>query len=504
MGRINTNVQSLIAQNVLAHNQANLATSLQRLSTGLRINSGKDDPAGLVVANNLGAQIAGQNAAISNANRADQIVNIASGGLTQVTGLLTQLQGLVTQSASSAGISDTERQSNQAQVDSILQTIDRIANSTSFQGVQLLNGNLGFRTSNVNAGVAAFQINAAKFSGAYQNVNVLVTGSAQKGGAFLSFGANAITTTTGSQFTIEVGGVSGTRQLTFSSGTTLANIANAINSFTSLTGTAATVSGTGIRLSATSFGSANFASIKVINAAGVTSSGQQGVYALNTTNANAASTTRLSTFANLTNTLSESGKDLGATINGVAATTNGKTASINTDFLSLQLTLSDSQSQTIGSVGANALTITGGGATFNVGANVNIGGKVSIGIGSVATSSLGSSVDGYLSSLASGQANNLSGGNVNQAQQIITDAISQVSALAGRLGAFQANTVEATVQNLNVAVENTTAAQSTIQDTNFASETANLTRNQILVSAATSIMGVANSSPQSVLQLLQG
>ncbi|MFN9971875.1 MAG: flagellin hook IN motif-containing protein, partial [Phycisphaerae bacterium] len=469
MGRINTNVQSLIAQRVLGQNQQSLTSSLERLSTGLRINSGKDDPAGVIASNSLGAEIVGKNTAISNANRADQVVNIAAGGLSEVSGLLTQLQGMVTSSASTSGISDSEKQANQLQIDSILQTIDRVASSTSFQGIKLLNGNFDFKTSNVNAGVSDYKINAAKFNGT-QNVNVLITGSAQQGGMFMSFGAAAIDTAAGSQFTIEVGGSKGSRQLTFSSSTSLTNIAAAINSFTSITGVSAKTSGTGIRLDATEFGTSNFTSLRVVNAGGITGAAQIGVYDLNSTNAQASQTTRRLAFSAATNTITNKGKDLQATINGVAATTNGTTARINTDFLDVEVTLSNSQSQTLGSVGTNAMTITGGGASFQLGGNVDIAGKVSIGIQSVVASKLGTSALGYLNSLASGQSNNVVSGNTDQAQQIVTAALNQVSSLSGRLGAFQANTIGATVRSLGVAVENSTAAQSIIRDTDFATE----------------------------------
>ncbi|MBY0114234.1 MAG: flagellin [Phycisphaerales bacterium] len=504
MGRINTNVQSLVAQRVLGSNQKSLAQSLERLSTGLRINSGKDDPAGLIASNNLGAEIVGKNAAISNSNRADQVVNIAAGGLTEVSGLLTQLQGLVTSSSSTAGLSQAEKQANQLQVDSILQTIDRISSSTSFQGIKLLNGNFDFKTSSVNSGVSDYKINAAKFTGNSLNVNVLVTGSAQQGGQFLSFGAATIDTATGSQFTIEVGGSQGTRQLTFSSSTSLTNIAAAINSFTSITGVKAKTSGTGIRLDATEFGSANFVSLRVVNAGGITAAGSTGVYDLNANNTNVAKTTGSVAFASLTNTKTNKGQDLAATINGVAATAVGKTARINTDFLDVEVTLTDTQSRTLGSVGGSnpALSITGGGASFLLGGNVDIAGKVSIGIQSVGSSKLGSAALGYLSSLASGQGQNLVTGNTDQAQQIVTAAISQVSSLAGRLGAFQSNTIGATIRSLGVAVENSTAAQSVIRDSDFATETAGLTRSQILVNASTNILGLANQTPQSALQLL--
>jgi flagellin len=504
MGRINTNVQSLVAQRVLGGNQKSLAQSLERLSTGLRINSGKDDPAGLIASNNLGAEIIGKNAAISNSNRADQVVNIAAGGLTEVSGLLTQLQGLVTSSSSTAGLSQAERQANQLQVDSILQTIDRISSSTSFQGIKLLNGNFDFKTSSIAAGVADYKINAAKYTGGSLNVDVLVTGSAQQGGMFLSFGASSIDTATGSQFTVEVGGGQGTRQLTFSSSTSLTNIAAAINSFTSITGAKATVSGTGIRLDATEFGSANFTSLRVVNAGGIAQAGQQGIYDLQASNTAAANTGTKQQFTAITNTKTSKGKDLQATINGVTATANGKTARVNSDFLDVEVTLTDTQARMLGPVGGGspAMAITGGGASFQLGGNVDIAGKVSIGIQSVGSSKLGTAALGYLSSLASGQGQNLVTGNTDQAQQIVTAAISQVSSLAGRLGAFQSNTIGATIRNLGVAVENSTAAQSVIRDSDFATETAGLTRSQILVNASTNILGLANQTPQSALQLL--
>ncbi|MBA4120788.1 MAG: flagellin, partial [Isosphaera sp.] len=141
MARINTNPASLIAQRNLVNNTRALNTTLERLSTGLRINRGADDPAGLIASENLRAERTALSSAISNAERADQLVNIAEGGLQELSNLLTDLRGLVTSTANTAGLSDEERNANQLQIDSILQTIDRLADATNFQGVQLLNGN---------------------------------------------------------------------------------------------------------------------------------------------------------------------------------------------------------------------------------------------------------------------------------------------------------------------------------------------------------------------------
>ena len=147
MSRINTNVSSLIAQRTLGNQNLGLNKSLQRLSTGLRINRGADDPAGLIASENLRSEKAAINSAITNAERAEQVVNVAEGGLQEVSNLLVELQSLVSSTANEAGVSDEEKAANQLQIDSILQTIDRIANSTSFQGEKLLNGNFDYDTS---------------------------------------------------------------------------------------------------------------------------------------------------------------------------------------------------------------------------------------------------------------------------------------------------------------------------------------------------------------------
>ncbi|XOV75556.1 MAG: flagellin hook IN motif-containing protein [Phycisphaerales bacterium] len=279
MSRINTNVMSLIGQRVLGANNSMLGTSLERLSTGLRINRGKDDPAGLIASQNLRAEMKGLDQAIKNAERADQVVNITEGGLGEIGSLLNELQALVTQSANDGGLSDEEKQANQLQIDSILQTIDRIAGATAFQGKKLLNGNLDYQTTNISDEIGAFSVNGAKLGfGETRDVDVLVTASAQVAGMFLEFGGAGIdlgeasgpgTAAPNSQFVIEVSGNEGARQLSFSSGTTLNNIAASINSFSAVTGVRAVVSGTGVRLESTSYGSEEFVSLEVIDDGGI-------------------------------------------------------------------------------------------------------------------------------------------------------------------------------------------------------------------------------------------
>ncbi len=503
MSRINTNVQSLLAQRVLGQQNHNLNKSLERLSTGLAINRGADNPAGLIASEKLRSEEAAITAAIGNAERADQVVNIAEGGLQEINALLVEVQGLVGQSANDAGLSAEERKANQLQIDSILQTIDRIASSTSFQGTKLLNGTYDFTISSQATTVADFQINAAKLThNGTRDVSVVVTNSAQHGALYLSTGGTLDLTDSSSRFTFEINGAKGSREFTFASGTTLANVVTAINTFKDVTGVSAAVAnavaGTGVLLKSTEFGSTKFTEVKIKNVGGLTgfvttvSSNNEAVVSTIAGNRTA--------FASATNPIRDLGQDVGAIINGISATSDGKVARINTDFLDLSLELTTGGAQALATIAA--FTITGGGAQFNLGPNVDISNQVSIGVKNVAARNLGNSTDGYLDGLASGASANVVNGDLTKAQKVVNSAIDQISSLRGRLGAFQKNIVGATIRSLGVALENTSAAESSIRDTDFANETAELTRSQILVNAATNVLSIANAQPQSVLQLL--
>ncbi len=511
MTRINTNVSSLIAQRNLGRNNVALSTSLERLSTGLRINRGGDDPAGLIASENLRAEKTALSAAIANTERAEQVVNIAEGGLQEISSLLNDLEGLVTTTANDAGLSEEEKAANQLQVDSILQTIDRVAGATSFQGDRLLNGNLDYSVTSVDGEVSNFQVNGAKLTfGGTRDVEVLVTQSAQVGGYFLSFGGALDLSAATASFVIEIGGAKGTRELSFASGTTVNSIRDAINTFTDVTGVEASTNGGGLYLLSDEVGADEFVSVKVLDDGGLTAiDATTGVYNLSTTDTAAVNTTVNSTFAAATNPIQDNGQDVGATINGIAAVTNGATASINTDFLSVEVDLTtggaNPNAQNLGAI--SAFTITGGGADFQLAGFVDIAGRVSLGVGNVAARSIGrttnTSGDVFnLADLGAGKTLNLEDGDLDTAQKAIRSAIKEVSTLRGRLGSFQQNTIGATIRSLGVSLENTTAAESAIRDTDFAQESAELTRSQILVSASTSALSIANTQPQNVLSLL--
>ncbi|MFQ6049257.1 MAG: flagellin, partial [Phycisphaerae bacterium] len=146
--------------------------------------------------------------------------------------------------------------------------------------------------------------------------------------------------------------------------------------------------------------------------------------------------------------------------------------------------------------------ITGGGARFQIGPDVNSNGQISIGIPSISTASLGNPTLGYLSQIGGSGQYSVVGGNYARAERIVKKAIEQVSVLSGRLGGVQANQLETNINSQQVAFENVKASESAIRDTDYATEVARLTRAQILVQATTTVLSIANQLPQNVLALL--
>ncbi len=400
MSRINTNVSSLIAQRVFRKNSETLNTSLQRLSTGLKINTGADNPAGLIASENLRAEKTGISTAIDNAQRASNIIGTAEGGLNEISSLLNEVQGLVGSTANSGGLSLEEKQANQLQVDSILGTINRIAASSSFQGKKLLNGNLDYTTSSVvSTSIDNLHVNAARLAdGATTSVVVQVVTSATTAKVGYTGGSVA-----GGTATIEVAGNAGAEQLSFASGTSVSSIVTAVNAVKAATGVSATVSGLDIRFESTEFGSSQFTSVRAVS----------GTFTIATPKA--------------------TGADAGVTVNGAVAQTDGRHISFRNSNLDVEFDLD----ATFNTVGNTTFGITGGGATFALGSKVTEGDKASIGVASVSTGSLGDTTIGFLSSLGSGGINSLTSDNLVAAQKIIDRSIKQVATLRGRLGAFQ-------------------------------------------------------------------
>jgi len=405
---------------------------------------------------------------MTNVTRANNVVATAEGGLDEINALLTELEDLLDRSSNEAGISSDERDANQLQMDAILDSINRIANSTEFQGKRLLDGTLGYTTSGLSTtNFTDSNIKAARIpNGGSRAVVVEVTQSAQT--ALLNYSGSATGAGTTS---IEIKGNIGSEVFSFASQTTVSAVAAAINQSTGLVGVSAVASAGGLQISSTGYGSEQFVSISVLAGA----------------------------FAIVGGNTDDFGQDAGVTINGVAANVDGLTAEIQTTALALELDLSTTFATTVGS--SSTFHITGGGADFMISPTVSLAGLASLGVQSLTTGSLGGS-EGALSTLASGQANQLRSGNYAIGQRIIRDAQTKVSQLRGRLGAFQRNTLETTRNALAITLENTTAAESVIRDTDFAGETSQLTRQQILALAATSMLRLANQQPQQALALL--
>ena len=489
MSRINQNIPSLIAQRVLGNQNKGMAQSLQRLSTGYRINRGADDPAGLIASENLRAEKSAFNSAITNSQRADQVVNVAEGGLQEVSNMLVELQGLVGATANEAGVSQEERDANQLQIDSILQTIDRIANATSFQGTKLLNGNFDYTVSGQDDAVLSdVTVNAAKLAadGTARTVTITVLQSAQTGAVFLSTGANFANGGSG-EVSFEITGTKGVQQFTFASGTSQTDILAAVNSFKDSIGVSATVAANTSRISinSTGYGADSFVRVKELSNEGPT----DFIFTASTAGGTAVSD------------LKDKGRNATVLINGTQATTDGLTARVSSDGFDVSISIDGTS--TLNNTGqSTTFDITSGGANFNLAPSVNLASKVSLGIETVTTGNLGGNSFGFLSDLKSGGSANVQNGNLSKAQEVIDASIKQVSSLRGRLGAFQKNVVGATISSLGVALENTTAAESAIRDTDFAAETANMTRAQILSQAATQSLALANSAPQQVLSLI--
>lgn len=518
MARINTNVSSLIARTNLARTGQELDLRLERLSTGLRINRGKDDPAGVIISERIATDLGGLNAAINNADRASSVISTTEGSLDEISNLLNDVKALLVESANTGANSAEERAANQLQIDSAIKSITRIANTATFGGLKLLDGGLDFVTSGVaSSAIATSKIFSASFIGAQNlSVDVDVIASAQKASVFMNGNTGIISAgTLDNSLTLDIGGSEGSAEISFTSGQTVSQMVAAVNSQTSNTGVTAVLidpanSALGFAFRSSSYGTDNFVSVERVSSTG---SAAVEFYALegdvdtpvfdgtwNWGNAN------LSPAASK---LRDEGRDVTALINGNLATGDGLRVSINSPTLAMELLLNEDFG-TDPAATSSLFNITGGGSLFQIGPEINSQQQTSIGIQSVVASKLGATmVDGtvqYLSSLMEGKGNSIQtserDSDFTGAQDILNTAINEVAILRGRLGAFERNVLNTSQRSMQTQFENLTASRSRIQDADFAAETSELTRAQILQSSGTSVLSLANQSAQSVLQLL--
>jgi flagellin len=467
---ITNNVASLIGQNNLSRTNSALQRSLERLSSGLKINRGADGPAALVISEQQRAQITGLQTAIDNASKAVSLVQTAEGALDEINRLLLRARALALDSANT-GVHDSDAlAANQAEINNILATIDRIAANTQFGTKKLLDGSAGVSGTVSDATKMEFLRGTSDTQAGTYAVNVTAAGERANitGGAF--------TGTLASDETLTINGVN----ITLTSGMNRAAVISRINQYTNQTGVEAIddTASDAIVLRTLEFGSS--AQLSVVS-----------------TGTDAGFTTAVQT---------DSGVDIAGTIGGIVATGKGNVLTATSGpakGLSVAIKTDDDPANLVGNTFTGAVgdvTVVDNSLQFQIGPNA--GQTARVAIDKMDTSSLGLNVAGS-------QFANLSRINVqtasgaNDAIKVIDQAIDDVTNLRGRLGAFQQNTLEATANNLRATLENTVAAESTIRDTDYAQEIANFTKQQILLQTGISVLANANQVPQLVLSLLQ-
>jgi flagellin len=486
---INTNMLSLNAQRNLSQSQAAQATAIQRLSSGLRINTAKDDAAGLAISERFTTQIRGLNQATRNAQDAISLSQTAEGALGSISDNLQRIRELAVQAANGTN-SAVDRLALDQEVQQMIAETQRVATQTQFNGINLLDGTFSGQTfqvgANQNQTVAISSISNAQTSAL--GSNLLSTGGtlmnrALTAGATVPAGVAAETDLT---LTTATGGT--TAAISYAANAGANGIADAINT-----------AGANVGLSATATNSATLGSLASAGTVSMTLNGQAISAAVTTTSDLSA---------------------LAAAINGVSGTT-GVSASFadSNNRSSITLTTTDGRditmldfnntgaTKTVGVTGGNgtAVTLTGGAATDST----RIVGKVDVYSSQGAITAALANTDAFASAGVTSSFSSLGGlsvttsNNAQSALRIVDDALRQVNGARASLGAIQ-NRFESTIDNLKVSSENLTASRSRVLDADFAEETSKLTRSQILQQAGTAMLAQANAAPQGVLALLRG
>jgi flagellin len=490
MGLVLTNnVSSLTAQGNLNSTNNALSKSLERLSTGLKINRGADGPAALVISEQQRAQIAGIRSAIDNTNKAVSLVQTGEGALNEINSLLGKVRGLVLDS-NNVGVNDSNAlAANQAEINNALSTITSIANQTQFGTKKLLDGSAALATTSSNAAATATatgSITAGSYgvTGVAAATRANVQGSTQADAAF----------TAGTTETLTVNGVNVSYVQTATSAGSMSAAQTAINNVADRTGVRASVDSTGANprlvLYSNNWGSGNKITVSSDKAAANSVLG--------------------------TPTANSDGTDIAGSIAGVAASGKGNTLSaVSGAGTGLSVTFaSQATGDTYTSATNNPWTSDATNTTvtvddtksllFQIGANA--GQTAQIALNDSRASALGKGVSGNVTDMTKIDVTKLST-NKNLSSdflKVVDKAIGDVTTQRGQLGAFQANTLQSNANNLQTTLQNTTAAESTIRDTDFASEIANFTKLQTQLQAGSTVLGNANQLTQLVAGLLRG
>lgn len=484
---INTNIASLNAQRNLNASQGALQTSLQRLSSGLRINSAKDDAAGLAIASRMTAQVRGLNQASRNANDGISLAQTAEGALGEVSNNLQRIRELALQSANSTN-SASDRASLDAEAAQLIAEITRVSSQTSFNGLKLLDGTFTSQSFQVGADanqtISINSIADARATGLGSNILVAagtLMGTTKAAAADLT-GGNTIAVEAGLTVTTVNGGT--TAAFGYAALADAKAIAAAINTNAASVGVTATAS--------------NSATLSGVSAAGTVSFTLGGT-------ASQAISAAITDPTDLT--------ALVGAINGAAGTT-GVTATFTSTSAKNSITLTSSDGSDISILNyANTSVVVGdtmafSGVTLTEGttdSSLKIG-SVSLASSKGAITLSGQNADVFntatstFSSMAG--VSLTSAANAQLAIATVDAALGMINVSRGDLGAYQ-NRFSSAIANLQTTAENVASARSRIQDTDFAAETASLTRNQILQQAGTAMLAQANQLPNNVLTLLR-
>jgi flagellin len=473
---INSNVSSLQAQRKLGNANSKLGRSFERLSSGLRINSAKDDAAGLAISNRFTSQIRGINQAIRNTQDGISLAQTAEGALDESNTIVQRVRELAVQSANDTNTT-ADRESLQAEVGQLIQELDRIAESTTFNSNKILDGS--FIGSKFHVGANARETINVNTSDA--RASQLGRASRESGSLAVDGGAIAADDVVINTVSIRATAATDDTLSTSLATSSAISKAEAINDSSAFTGveaivTAATVTGTD--LTGVTLDSTNNLSINGVTFTGVVATADDAdgslVDAINAEAANTGVTAALDKSQNLVLTAAD-GRNIEIEATGTGATALGLAAGVTGGGLTLK---SDDEM---------IITTTAAGQT----ALGNIGGAVGAG-----TTRFGVNNANAVSTIDISSRD-----GANLAIEIADVALQQISATRGDLGAVQ-NRLSSTTNNLSATVENLTAARSRIQDTDFASETASLSKNQIIQQAGLSVLAQANQSQQIALSLL--
>ena len=478
---INTNVASLNAQRNLSASQTNLAKSMQRLSSGLRINSAKDDAAGLAISDRMTSQIRGLNQATRNANDGISLAQTAEGAMQESTNILQRMRELAVQSANDTN-TGTDRTSLQKEVGQLQQELNRIANTTSFNGKTLLDGSFSAQKFQVGANSSqtiSVSMGSAQASaiGAQQTFSVVGDYSAKAGPANNVGGTDPFT----------ISGSVGTDSFKVTAGDSAKTTAESVNGLTAKTGVTAR---------------AKTEALLEMKASGSVTLDIKGQ---NTTTAATVSYTVTASGSSVDAKSSLSG--LAAAINDKSGTT-GVTAKLNDAKTGIILENADGYDINVKQRGAASAELSGSLDGTKVGSaietkaatnatGVTVGGRVTFESGK--SFSAGSQVSN-LSNVGAVNISTQKGSN--DAISVLDNAISFIDDLRGDLGAVQ-NRFDSTISNLQNVSDNITNARSRIQDADFGKETSNLSKSQILQQAGIAMLSQANQAQQNVLSLLR-